>query len=94
MICHSHKGYLRKGDSRNDNSVLTTISFPAFSGLLATFMAAAAAAPEEIPTYTKFTSLQMAQDSQFRFKNYDELACISNITRCDIIFMENGFVNS
>ena len=29
---------------------LTTMSFPAFSGLLATLMAAAAAAPDEIPT--------------------------------------------
>lgn len=29
---------------------LTTISFPEFSGRLAKFMAAAAAAPEEIPT--------------------------------------------
>lgn len=32
---------------------LTTISFPEFSGRLAKFMAAAAAAPEEIPTYTE-----------------------------------------
>jgi len=32
---------------------LTTISFPEFSGRLANFMAAAAAAPEEIPTYTE-----------------------------------------
>jgi hypothetical protein len=29
---------------------LTTMSFPAFSGLFATFIAAAAAAPDEIPT--------------------------------------------
>jgi len=29
---------------------LTAISFPAFSGLLATLIAATAAAPEEIPT--------------------------------------------
>lgn len=29
---------------------LTVISFPAFSGLLARLMAAAAAAPDEIPT--------------------------------------------
>jgi len=32
---------------------LTTNSFPAFSGLLASLTAAAAAAPEEIPTYKK-----------------------------------------
>lgn len=30
---------------------LTAISFPAFSGLLATLIAAAAAAPEDIPTW-------------------------------------------
>jgi hypothetical protein len=30
--------------------LLTAISFPAFSGLFATFIAAAAAAPDEIPT--------------------------------------------
>jgi len=29
---------------------LTAMSFPAFSGLFATFIAAAAAAPDEIPT--------------------------------------------
>lgn len=29
----------------------TAISFPAFSGLFPTFIAAAAAAPEEIPTF-------------------------------------------
>lgn len=32
------------------NGGLTTISFPAFSGLFAILIAAAAAAPEEIPT--------------------------------------------
>ena len=31
-------------------SSVTTMSFPAFSGLLATLIEAAAAAPEEIPT--------------------------------------------
>jgi hypothetical protein len=41
--------------SISGSEVLTTISFPAFSGLLATVMAAAAAAPEEIPTCTIFT---------------------------------------
>ena len=35
-----------------DIRLITTMSFPAFSGLLATFMAAAAAAPDEIPTCT------------------------------------------
>lgn len=30
---------------------LTVISFPVFSGLLAKLIAAAAAAPDEIPTY-------------------------------------------
>ena len=33
--------------------LLTTISFPAFSGRFATRVAATAAAPEEIPTYIK-----------------------------------------
>ena len=32
---------------------LTTMSFPAFSGLFPTFIAAAAAAPDEIPTCNK-----------------------------------------
>lgn len=32
---------------------LTTMSFPAFSSLFPTFIAAAAAAPDEIPTYNK-----------------------------------------
>ena len=32
---------------------LTTISFPSFSGLFPTFIAAAAAAPDEIPTWNK-----------------------------------------
>lgn len=36
---------------REENVTLTTNSFPAFSGLLASLTAAAAAAPEEIPTY-------------------------------------------
>jgi hypothetical protein len=38
------------GISTYDNRVLTTTNFPAFSGLFATLMAAAAAAPDEIPT--------------------------------------------
>ena len=32
---------------------LTTMSFPSFSGLFPTFIAAAAAAPDEIPTWNK-----------------------------------------
>lgn len=32
---------------------LTTMSFPAFSGLFAIFIAAAAAAPDDIPTCKK-----------------------------------------
>jgi hypothetical protein len=40
-------------NSQGGNVTLTTNSFPAFSGLLASLMAAAAAAPEEIPTYKK-----------------------------------------
>lgn len=83
---------MQKGYSRDDNSALTTISFPAFSGRLATFMAAAAAAPEEIPTYTKFTNLQMAQDSQVHLKNNDKFAC--SLTLPSATFMEDGFVNS
>jgi hypothetical protein len=89
---YNHKGYLHKGYSRDDNSALTTISFPAFSGLLATFMAAAAAAPDEIPTYTKFANLQMAQDSKVHFKNNDELPC--SIMLPSATFMGNGFVSS
>lgn len=67
MICD--KPYLRKGFSTDGSEVLTTISFPAFSGLLATFMAAAAAAPEEIPTCTVFTELKMTKYPQAHFKN-------------------------
>lgn len=33
---------------------LTTMSWPAFSGLFANFMAAAAAAPDDIPTCNTF----------------------------------------
>jgi len=36
---------------------LTTISFPAFSGLFAILMAAAAAAPDDIPTYSNISSI-------------------------------------
>lgn len=74
-----------KSSSRDGNAVLTTTSFPAFSSLLATFVAAAAAAPDEIPTCTMSTQLQMTQDSQFHFNNDDELAWRSNeISKCDI----------
>jgi hypothetical protein len=55
-------------------------------------MAAAAAAPDEIPTYTKFSNLQMAQDSKVHFKNNDELPC--SIMLPSATFMENGFVSS
>ena len=58
-----------RGLALNGSEVLTTISFPAFSGLLATFMAAAAAAPEEIPTCTIFTELKTTQDPQAHFKS-------------------------
>lgn len=79
MLQYSQKGY-----SRDGISALTTISFPAFSGLLATFIAAAAAAPDEIPTCTIFTHLHMATRILsfififFKRKNYDALNCRSN----------------
>lgn len=37
---------------------LTTMSFPAYSGRFAILIAAAAAAPDEIPTYTRPTNEQ------------------------------------
>jgi hypothetical protein len=48
---------------------LTTMSFPAFSGLLPRFIAAAAAAPDEIPTCNKHaltfsTELENQEDQQ------------------------------
>ena len=36
---------------------LTTTSFPAFSGLFASLMAAAAAAPDDMPTCNRYFSL-------------------------------------
>jgi hypothetical protein len=58
-------------------------------------MAAAAAAPEEIPTYTKFTCLQMAQDSQFCFKNNDELMTLpAYLTLPSVTPWKMAFVNS
>ena len=42
--------------------LLTAISFPAFSGLFATWIAAAAAAPEEIPTW-KYDGILVGKNS-------------------------------
>lgn len=40
--------------AKSSLKVLTVISFPAFSGLLAKLIAAAAAAPDDIPTWASY----------------------------------------
>ena len=48
--------YGRQERKKNDiveRTEHTTMSFPAFSGLFASLMAVAAAAPDEIPTYKR-----------------------------------------
>jgi len=44
-------------DICRERDQLTTTSFPAFSALFAILMAAAAAAPDDIPTYSNISSI-------------------------------------
>jgi len=43
------------------------MSFPAFSGLFATWIAAAAAAPEDIPTWKGYSRLLIVTDFSYAF---------------------------